>query len=354
MTIIKKNIRLADEYDINLNYSNISIKNSIKDICDFFELDLKLKIYDDVINQLDQNDIQNLDIQTALTVTKGSYNSVGGDLVYGYKVYEIENTNSINATKLFLKMVFKLKNISANSNHTQALSFCIDYVLCNNIDSSGNVLDASNLLSNTLGNTVFDDAGYAGTHNNISMSFTQINSPELSYGSYDKTTGRLLFIIFPHSKVELGQQVHNHNIIGCKFGLYIEKIYKNENGFIDDYVMHMQLCRSLNGVARDVYIQRLIQNINLNTNKVFEKASQLFLPIRNVIVAPKNISAVKIYNISPITNRISTNDNVLLYNSDFIPKSKIISILGTDYVAINKNLTGCIFTNEKYGFLIKV
>lgn len=343
MTLKTKYIRQPDEIALNYSYDNSSVKNSIKDICDFFEADLGLKIHTDVTAQLDQNNIPNIDINNEINVIKGSYTKA---LVpYGYKVYELENTNSVSKT--YIKFTFGLQHLSYNTVMKNALSFMITIEVCNSIMADGTINPNNVLYGTTLGNSKFhtnDSTGH--NYNNFKVTYNYKDS----IGSYDKNTGKLFFCILPESGFEYNTSARN--TAAARFCFYLEKVYSIIGSATNDYINAINLCRGSYNTNTSININ--IYNIDISSRTAFNHTMLVFLPVKSYESYASKITVVKTKSINPVTNQLLNNNNVLVYQASTIPKLKQVTIDTDIFIAVNQNLTGVITTDSKYGLLIKV
>lgn len=344
MTLKTKYIRQPDEIALNYSYDNTSIKNSIKDICDFFEIDLGLKIHTDVTGQLDQNNISNIDINNEINVVKGSYLK---DLIpYGYKVYELENINS--SSKTYIKFTFGLQHLSYATAYKNALSFMITIEVCNSIMTDG-FINPNNILYGTLlGNSKRNANNSAAPHNYNNFKVTY--NYKDSIGSYDKTTGKLFFCILPESGFEYHDITRSNS--AARFCFYIEKVYSIIGNITNDYINAIKLCRGLYDTNSSIYNN--IYNIDISSVISFNHTMLVFLPVKSYESYASKITVVTTKNISPVNNQLLNNNNVLVYQASTIPKLKQVIIDTDTFIAVNQKLTGVVTTDSKYGLLIKV
>lgn len=338
MAIKTKQIRNQNIYDLNIDYNDTSVKNCIKDICDFFETDLLLKKHT-TTGQLDQTSITSLEISKILTVTKGNFRTTPL-IPYGFKVYELENQTSL--TKTYIKFTFGLLHMAFDTSYEQAVSLAINVKLCNSIQSNGEILSSALLSDYTLCSIIC-----TSNDNNIRSNLRQNISGENSIGSYDKINGRLFFQILPGASIEFSHVARKK--ASTMFGLYIEK---HNTATFNNLISYIPLCSGRQ--ADGVIFTTNLSIINNDTAIAYSHNNLLFLPKKNNIAFSNTINAVKSTIVNPTTFEIFQTTSVLVCLPNLFNKLKTITIDVDTYIAVDSNTIGANITTADNTILIKV
>lgn len=338
MTIKTKQIRNQNIYELNIDYNDTTVKNCIKDICDFFETDLLLKKHT-TTGQLDHNAITSLDIQKILTVTKGGYDTPL--IQYGYKVYELENSTSL--TKTYIKFTFGLLHMAYSTGYEQAVSLAIQCQLCNSIQSNGEILAGALLATTTLCSIIMASGGM-----NVKSHLRQNVAGDISVGSYDKINGRLFFQILPNASIEFVNDTRRP--ASTMFGLYIEK---HNISSINNLISWIPLCISRIITDNGITTTNL-QIIDNDTGKSYTNDNLLFLPRKNYTSFSNTVDAVKSTIANPTTFELFQSISILVCLPNLFTKLKSITVGSDTYIAIDFNTIGMYITSNNNTILIKV
>lgn len=345
-TLIQKYVKYPNDYLMNTMLDDTENKESVKSICKFLEEDLGLVQTSDT-GQLDHNNIQSINVKDVYD--KSTTARASAPFRYGYKVYNIEDTNGMDP--LYLKLTFGLQDMSFNAIARSYTTLVIELELYGSTNGAGLYGGAG---INQYYKTCNTNVPTMSSQVDLSRSHYSIISD--SYGFYDKSNGRLFICLFPYSRSAYYTQINGPSL---RFGIYLEKV--TDNSVIDNVLYNTNFLLMTNTFAETITSYQRTSLLYFNQKYGYTASSTSFdYKPANYNYNYFNTNTVsKSMIISPITQIVTYTDTILFCDKFLVRPFTVIKVkdknnLETDYFAMTCDALNSYASNTNNAWLIKI